>query len=176
MKLHDYLEGGQETNNTFAITDDSSANWALRKIKRYKGIKESNNALAQAEIDKIEQWLLTENEKAQSNIDYLQSLLAQYALTKREQDPDFKTLSLPNGKFGFRKRQDKWIYDDDKVVETLEKANLTDFIKVKKVPSRADIKKAFDVNDGKVVNPDTGEIIEGITIEKQEDNFNVVVD
>ena len=62
------------------------------------------------------------------------------------------------------------------MIETLEKANLTDFIRVKKEPAKTDIKKAFDVVGDKVINPDTGEVIEGITIEAQEDKFNVVVD
>ena len=175
--LHDFLdEKEQVQDKSFVVDDENKANWALRKIKQYKDKIEQNNALAQAEIDKIEQWLTEVNEQAQSSIDYFQSLLVEYAIKKREEDHNFKTLKLPNGRIGFRKSQPKWVYDNDKVIETLEKANLTDFIRVKKEPSKADIKKAFDVVGDKVINPDTGEVIEGITIEAQEDKFNVVVD
>lgn len=175
--LHDFLdEKEQVQDQSFVVDDENKANWALRKIKQYKDKIEQNNALAQAEIDKIEQWLTEVNEQAQSSIDYFQSLLVEYAIKKREEDPNFKTLKLPNGRIGFRKSQPKWVYDNDKVIETLEKANLTDFIRVKKEPAKTDIKKAFDVVGDKVINPDTGEVIEGITIEAQEDKFNVVVD
>ena len=174
--LNDFLDEKEAVyDGTFVIDDEHKANWALRKIKQKKDTIEKNNALAQAEIDKIEDWREQENEKSQTSIDYFQSLLAQYALEQRERDPKFKSLNLPNGRIGFRKRQPKWIYDNDKVIETLEKANLTDFIRVTKAPSKADIKKAFDVNGDKVINPDTGEIIEGITVENQEDSFNVAV-
>jgi len=61
------------------------------------------------------------------------------------------------------------------VLEALKKANMNDFINVKESPRKADIKKAFDVAGSQVVCPDTGLIIEGITIEEQPDKFNVAV-
>jgi|SRR5690625_1217331 len=174
--LHDFLdEQEQVQDNSFVVDDENKANWALRKIKQMNDQIADNNALAQAEIDKIERWQNEVNEQAQSSIDYFQSLLAEYAIKKREEDPKFKSLKLPNGRIGFRKSQDKWVYDNDKLIESLEKAELKDFIRVKKEPSKKDIKKAFEVVDGKVVNPDTGEVIEGITVENQADKFNVAV-
>lgn len=175
--LHEFLDEQEGTEKeSFTVKDDSAANWALRKIKQMNDQIEQNNALAVAEIDKIEQWNQSENEKAQQSIDYFQGLLAEYALKKKEEDPKFKSLKLPNGRIGFRKRQPKWIYHDETVVKALEKANLNDFIRVKKVPSKADIKKAFDVVGNQAINPDTGEILEGITIEEQPDSFNVAVE
>lgn len=173
-KFLDEQEGIEK--ESFIVKDDQEANWALRKIKSMNDQIERNNTLAQAEIDKIEHWNQSENKKHQDSIDYFQSLLAQYAAVKRENDPKFKTLKLPNGAFSFRKRQPKWNYEEDIVVKALEDANLTDFIRVKKFPSKADIKKAFEVSGGHVVNPDSGEIIEGITIEEQPEIFNVAVE
>ena len=175
--LHEFLdEQEQIKNDSFVVDDENKANWTLRKIKQYKDKIADNNALAQAEIDKIERWNNEVNEQAQSSIDYFTSLLTSYALNKRAEDPKFKSLKLPNGRIGFRKSQPKWVYDNEKVIETLEKANLTDFIRVTKAPSKAEIKKAFEVVGDKVVNPDTGEVIEGIEIEPQDDKFNLVVE
>lgn len=175
--LHEFLdEQEQVQEDSFVVDDENKANWALRKIKQYKDKIDNNNALAQAEIDKIEQWNNEVNKQAQESIDYFTSLLTSYALNKKAEDPKFKSLKLPNGRFGFRKSQPKWVYDNDKVIETLEKANLTDFIRVTKAPSKAEIKKAFDVVGDKVVNPDTGEVIEGIEIEPQDDKFNLAVE
>lgn len=177
MNLHDFLDEQEGTEKeTFTVTDESSANWTLRKIKQRNNQIERNNSLAQAEMDKIEQWNKQENEKEENGIDRLQSLLAEYAMNKKAEDPKFKSLKLPNGRIGFRKKQSKWNYDEDAVVDALTKANLDDFIRVTKMPNKADIKKVFKVVDGQVVNPDTGEILKGVTVEEQEDNFNVEVD
>lgn len=175
--LHDFLDSQEEIENeSFAVMDEKQANWALRKIKQYKDQIDQNNALADAEIEKIERWNNQEREKAQQNIDSFQALLADYAMEKRKEDPGFKSIKLPNGRIGFRKRQPKWDYDNEKVIKALEDAKLKDLIRVKKEPIKTDIKKAFNAIGGKVINPKTGEVVEGITVTEQPDNFNVVVD
>src|SRR5699024_4861315 len=127
-ELQEYLNEQEGTEKeTFAVKDDSSANWALRKISQLNDRMKRNNALAQAEIDKIEHWNTTENEKAQRSIDYFQGLLAEYAMQKKKEDPKFKSLKLPNGRIGFRKQQPKWNYDDETVLQALKKANMGDF-------------------------------------------------
>src|SRR5690625_5230200 len=132
---------------------------------------ERNNNLADAEIHKIEQWRERENEQANNSIKYFQGLLAEYAVSKREKDPHLKTINLPNGRFGFRKRQPKWKYDNEKVVETLEKLGMTDLVRIKKEPKKSDIKKVFEVVNGKAVNPETGEVVEGIEVINQGESF-----
>src|SRR5690625_1924930 len=107
--LDDFLDEQEETEKeSFAVTDDQAANWTLRKIGQLNGQMDDNNALAQSEIDKIEQWNKEVNATINNSIDYFQSLLAQYAADKKAEDPTFKSLKLPNGNFGFRKRQPKW--------------------------------------------------------------------
>src|SRR5699024_5145336 len=175
-ELQEYLNEQEGTEkDTFTVDDENKANWALRKIRDLKYQIEQNNALATAEIDKIEQWQQEVNSSAQDSIDYFQGLLAEYAMQKKKDDPKFKTMKLPNGRFGFRKRQPKWNYDDDAVLRALEKANLDDFIRVKKTPSKDDIKKAFDVVNGKVISHDTGEVIDDITVVYQDESFGLTV-
>lgn len=175
MELNKFLDEQEEvTQAGFVVDTDEKANWALRKIKQFKEQQKENNALADAEIEKINAWAKQENEKAQQSIDYFQGLIAAFALKKRETDPKFKSMKLPNGRIRFKKQQPKWNYDDEKVVKALKDAGLQDFIKVKESPSKTDIKKAFDVQDGKVVVPDTGEILDGVEVIEQEDKFEVL--
>jgi len=175
-KLHDFLdEQEQVANEGFKVDDDQKANWALRKIKQMQEQIKENNDLADAEIDKIEFWRKTENEKAEADIEYFQSLLAEYAMHKREKDPKFKSLKLPNGRFGFRKRPAKWEYDEEKVLEHLKESELTDFVRVKEEINKRDLRQFVEVAGDKVINPETGEIIEGIEIVEQGENFNVKV-
>lgn len=177
QNLQDYLdEQEQVEKEAFTITDDRAANWALRKIGQMQKQIEDNNALAVAEIDKIEAWNKQENQKSKDGIDYFQGLLSYYALSKREADPKFKSLKLPNGKIAFRKQQPKWSLDEEKVIQSLKDANASDLIKVTEKPKLADIKKAFQVKDGKAIDMETGEVVEGITIEDQPDTFGVKTD
>lgn len=174
--LHEYLDQKEGVNDEhFTIEDESQANWALRKIKQLQDEKEKNVSLANAEIEKIEEWLNATNDQVQQSIDYFQSLLAEYAMEQRKNDPKFKSLKLPNGRIGFRKQQPKWEYDNEKVIEALKASERDDLIRVKEEPDKSAIKKAFKVAENKVINPDTGEVVEGITIEQREDAFSVEV-
>jgi len=177
QSLQDFLdEKEQIAQDRFTVDTDEKANWSLRKIKKFQQQKEANNKLAVDEVEKIEAWNKAENDKAQQSIDYFQGLLAYYALGKREADPKFKKLELPNGKIKFTKQQPKWHLDNDAVLKTLKESEQLDLIKVVESPKLADIKKTFKVQGNQVVNPSTGEIVEGITIEEREDKFGVVVD
>ena len=166
----------EQEDETFKITNEEQANWALRKISQLKKQIEQNDKFAEMEISKVEAWRQSENKKQQDSIDYFTGLLAEFALQKKKEDPSFKTKKLPYGKLQFRKQPSKWKVDKAKVVKYLEETGMNDFIRVKKEPKVADIKKAFNVQNGKVINPETGEIIEGIEVEERGEKFGVIVD
>src|SRR5690625_1527227 len=176
QSLNDHIEHETNVDDRFVIDDDTKANWALRKIAEHEEHVSNANELAQKEIDKIENWFKQVKEQRQNQIDHLQSLLAEYATKKREEDPNFKSMSLPSGRFGFRKRPDKWVYDDEKLLESLKKSEMNDLIRVKEEVNKRDLRKVLEVVNGKVLNPETGEFIEGVSIEKQGETFNVRVD
>lgn len=169
-------------NNGFKVDDDSKASWCLRKIKKMKKKQQDNEELAQdiierlrEEIKDVESWLKGENDKIQNNIDFLEGKLREYAFNLREEDPDLKTYSLPYGKLKFRKRRPKWKYDEDKLLDFVEN-NFTEALKIKKKVSKRTLKKKAETAGDKAVLKDTGEIIEGVTIEKRPEKFKVDVD
>lgn len=177
QSLQDFLDKQEEVEReAFVIKDDSSANWALRKIKQAKQQQEDNNALAIAEIDKIQAWNKSENEKEQMDIDYFQGLLAAYAFKKREEDPKFKSQKLPNGRLRFKKQQPIYDYNNLMVLDSLKKSGYTDLIRTKEEPDKTAIKKRFTVLGENLVDPETGEVIDGVTVVEQEDKFEVVTD
>lgn len=177
MELHEFLDQKEQIEDeSFEIKDEQQANWALRKIKQHQEQKEKNTEIAVEEITKIEEWLKTVNDSAQDSIDYFQGLLGKYAMEQRESNPDFKSMKLPNGNIGFRKQQPKWNYDDKKLVEYLKENEETELIRVKEEPNKSAIKKLFIVQDGKVINPGTGEVVEGVEVEERQDKFEVKTD
>lgn len=177
MNLHEYLDSQEEVNNeNFTIDDEQKANWALRKIKQHQEQQKENTALAESEINKIEEWLKSENDKAQQSIDYFQGLLASYALNLRESDPKFKSSKLPNGRIRFKKQQPKFNYDEDKLTQHLKQSGYTDLIKVKESPDKTAVKKKFVVQGNRLIDQETGEFVAGVEVEEREDKFEVVTD
>lgn len=175
MELQEFLDSQiQNGNETFKVTNEEQANWALRKIKDLQTQKNENIALAESEISKIEAWLEQENGKLDNSIEYFQGLLAEYAMKQREENPKFKSMKLPYGAIRFRKQQPKYHYNEEKLLESLKRAGKTEFIKIKEAPDKAAVKKAFAIHEDKLVDPDTGEFIEGVTVEHREDKFEVV--
>lgn len=173
MKLNEFLDDIEQVNDdSFRVTDDNQANWALRKIKELQQEIENNTRLAEKEIDKIKHWETQQNSRLADNIAYFESLLDDYALRKREQDPSFKSLSLPNGRIGFRKQQPKWNYDEKTLLDYLKRTELHELIRTTQVPNKTEIRKVFEVVGDKVINKETGEVVEGIEIEQRPEAFS----
>ncbi|MBP1971627.1 putative RNA-binding protein with RPS1 domain [Virgibacillus natechei] len=175
--LNDYLdEQEQVENEAFTIKDDNAANWALRKIKQHQQQKEANNKLAVEEIEKLEAWNKSENDKAQQSIDYFQGLLSYYALSKREADPKWKSQKLPNGRIRFKKQQPKYVYNDESLMMSLKALGRHDLITVKETPSKSDVKKSFVEQNGRLIDTETGALLDGVTVVDQEEKFEVATD
>jgi len=173
--LQEFLDEKEQVNDeAFEVVHDSQANWALRKIKEHQQEIKWNQKMAQYEIEKIEEWEEQVNQPLTRSIDYFQGLLAQYAMAKKEADPKFKSLKLPNGNLQFRKQQPKWSYDDKTLVTSLKQLRLDEYIKVEEKPVKKDIKKVLRVAGNKVVT-ENGEVVEGIEIEERGESFSVKI-
>lgn len=172
QSLYEFLEQEEGVNEEgFKVTDEQKADWVLRKLRQVEEQRKEDIALAESEIEKIDAWLEQKKEKHDRDRDYFQGLLAAYAVERRQEDPKFKSLKLPNGRIRFKKVQPKWNYDNPKTIESLKKSGLVGLIRVKEEPDKASIKKKFEINGDKAVNPETGEILDGVTIEHNEDRF-----
>lgn len=171
ISLNEYLDQQNEVNEKFTVDSDEKANGVLRKIAALEQKKQANDELAQAEIEKIKAWLEQVNGALDQDIEYFQGLLAQYAEAQRKLNPKFKSRKLPNGKFGFRKKPAKWQYDDTKLLEYLKQNGMAEFVRIKEEANKAALKKKVKVADGKVVDPETGQILEGVTVEDQGEVF-----
>jgi|SRR5690625_338928 len=172
--LNEHIENEiVEEKERFKIENDEQAEWALRKIIESENEEERVNQFAETQIRQIENWRAKQLEKTFNDKEYFNGLLSEYLHSKRQEDKDFKSITLPSGNVGFRKKPAKWIYKDEVVLKTLEGENLNDFIKVEKKLDKRAIKKAFEVVDGKVINAETGQVIEGIEIQEQGESLNV---
>lgn len=168
------LEELKEEHQGFRVTDLDSANWCFRKLQALKEQREEFEMLAKAEIDRITNWLNTELKKIEVNEEFFNMLLSSYAVEQRKANPKFK-ISTPYGKVSFRKQQPKWNYEDKTVLKALKRSNMLNLIKTTEEVKKAELKKVCSVVNGKAVIADTGEIIEGITVEEQPEAIKIEV-
>jgi len=159
----------------FRVETIDQANWALRKISALKAKLTEVQQLAEAEQRRIAEWLHWEQSKLNDSVAFFESLLGEYALRQREADPAFKKLSTPYGTVKLKKNADKWEYDDKKLLESLESAGLDEFIRIKKEPNKVELKKNTIVQDGQVIHPETGAILEGVQVVPQPESVVVEV-
>lgn len=159
----------------FRITNLEQANWALRKIAAFKAKAREINSLAEAEIERIKSWQDGELKKIESSIKFFEMLLEEYHRSRIVQNPKEKTITTPYGKMQIKKVPPKWNYDENKLLEWLKK-NKPHLIRIKEEPNKQELKKVLKVDNLVAIDPDTGEVVEGITIEPETDKFIVEVD
>jgi len=159
----------------FALLSIDQVNWAFRKLAALKAKKAEIEQLASAEIARINVWKDAENRKLEDGYAFFEALLSEYALRQRDKEPGFKKESTPYGTVKFRKQQPKWNYDDATLLESLKSSGLADLIRIKEEPNKVEIKKVAIVKDGKVIDPESGVIIDGVTVEDQPDAITVEV-
>src|SRR5690625_58054 len=155
----------------FQITDMETADWALSKIAEAENEFEKNKEYADMQRHKIDEWEKEVNSEYENTIDFMKSHLQLYLQTQ-----DKKSIKLINGNIGFRKKQDKWnIQNNEELGKALESTKVHELIRVKKEPALSELKKHLTVVGDQVVYERTGEVIDGVTIEKQDDSFNVKI-
>ena len=158
---NEVAEKNEALNEVFVVDTPDKADWALGKLREVNKEIEQNERLAKNNIDRIHDWLDQKNEKSNANKEYFEQILSEYIFTEKQKNPSWK-LDTPNGKLSTRKQQPKWNYNDKKLVEELKN---TEFLKTEYKVNKKSLKKEAVVKDGKVILPDTGEIIEGVVVE-----------
>jgi hypothetical protein len=156
----------------FKIDSIEQVNWAFRKIRAYKAQIKETNMLADAEVERIEDWRKQENSNSKYSIEFFEGLITEYFVSERKYNPELK-ISTPYGKVTTKKQQDKWEYDEDKLTEWLEK-NKPELVRTKKEPNKAELKKIAKAINGVVVD-ENGEIVEGISVKEQGEKINIKV-
>lgn len=164
-----------EMKERFKIDGLDSLNWALRKLAALDTQHLDLRELANKEKARIQEWLDKETRAIEESRQFFSMLIEEYAREQRSRDPKWKA-STPYGKVSFRKQQPKWEYDEKKALEVVESAGLDHFIRVKKELDKVALKaKVTVLEDGRVVEPDSGAIIEGVVVAPQPEALKVEV-
>lgn len=166
-----------EAQERFRITNDSQANWALRKIADARQKLDRDRATALAEIELIEKWLAGRKAEATATEERMTALLHEYYAPQFQTDPKTKTYRLPSGKVQWRAQQPQFNRDDTALLAFLKSREMTDFIETKETPKWGELKKQIQVVGEHVVVKDgkmAGEIIDGVEVVHRPPTFRVV--
>lgn len=164
----------EEERQHFTIDNLEKCNWVFRKLQALHNQKQEYIDLAEKEINRIDTWLERETKNITSNEEFFNAIITEYAARERKQNPKFK-VSTPFGKVSFRKQQPKWDIDEDKVMEYLKTYKLNTYIRTKEEVDKSFLKQSAYIVNNQVVLPDTGETLEGITIEDQPEKIYIEV-
>ena len=157
----------QEQRDTFFITDDKSAEWAIRKIREAE--REQNRLLAlideeRADLDIREKQIADQYENRTS---HLKELLQSYVQRVYENGDASETktqISYPllSGKLVLKKPTTK-LQQDDKALTEWCREHLPERVKTTYKADWAEIKKNVKVVDGIAIYEPTGEVMIGVT-------------
>lgn len=162
------------TTNNFTITDDKTADWAVKQIKDAEEERDRLIKLAEEEIADLETKIEDLKAACENQTKYLKSCLGLYFETvPHKETKTQKSYKLLSGSLVFKKASQKIDHNDDKLLTYLEDSDQEQFIKVKKSVDWANFKKRLAIQDGKVVDIKTGEIIDGCTVEDTLASFNI---
>lgn len=171
-------EQEQEEQISFAITDDKSADWAIKKIKEAE--REQNRLLAlvdaeRAELDVREKQITDQYENRTA---HLRELLGSYIRQVYENGDASETktqISYPllSGKLVLKKPTTK-LQQDDKALTAWCREHLPERVKATYKADWAEIKKNVKVVDGVAIYEPTGEVMDGVTETTTEPELKIV--
>lgn len=150
-----------EEKEQFVIDTPEKADWALKKLQEIKRQQLEIDKRADEQIKPIEDWRKKEIGKLSDSEIYFTMLLTEYANNNRDKDNKFR-FSSPYGKIYTRKTK-KWTYDEQKVIGEYKNTDV-----VQNVPklNKNELKKRIELINGKPVDKETGEVVDGVEIEE----------
>lgn len=165
----------EEGRQRFVIDGPKTAEWALRKLGRLRGRMAANDDLANEERRRIDEWLANENAKLQRDASFFEGLLREWQEAVLETE-DRKTISLPAGTLRARRLPDRWTFDGDAFLAWAVRAGRDDLIRTPAPEvDRPKVKQSLVVEHGIVVDPATGETVDGVTVEPGDVRYSVEV-
>lgn len=165
----------KEENNSFKVTDLSSANWCFKKILALQNKQKEIDKFVEKELKQVTDYHKKETEDITGRIGYFKMLLQQYVEEQEKTDPKFK-LNVPYGTASFGKEQVNIQYDNDVMLEFVKNNNLSEFISTTVVEklNKKDFNNYLSVTENGQVVTEDGEVLENAYAEIFR-NFNVKV-
>ena len=155
----------------FIVDSDVKAEWALRKI-RERAAERDRIVEASAEIvETYHAAIKTEADRAAEEIAVLEGMLQRYFETvEHSATKTQETYRLPTGKLKMKLAFQRMVPDTEALM-----SEYPAFVEHKPELRWGELKKRLDIAGGKVVDTETGEIVQGVSLETVPPKFIVEV-
>lgn len=164
----------QQAQEQFVIDTKEKASWAVRKLAKIQKSISENQAVAEAEIKRTQEWLEVVNKPLQTDAEYFIALLNLYHASVLEVDPKAKTIKLPFGDLKAREQQPEFVRDDEALLNWA-RSNRPEMVKLNPAVDWASLKKTVAGYEDGVPIDENGQRIEGITVIERGVKFSVEV-
>ena len=162
---------GEVYRDDWRIEDDDAAAWASRKLRDAHREMNRIDAWAEKQIDRIREVAAEEKRQHERDADWFQTHLQLWLQELIAEGRAKKSIALPGGKLAMRKRQPKIeVEDEESFIVWLHTAGRDDLVKVKESIDKAALKKSIAIEGTRAFLADTGEVLEGVLVEPQEDS------
>lgn len=163
-----------EGERVWRIADDSTADWAVQKIADERSEFARIEALAAEKIAGINEKLEAARRRCENGTAYLTSKLAEYFETVPHKKTKTKhSYRLLSGTLVRKIGAASMDHDDEKLLEYLRESNNEDYIQLTAKPMWGEFKKRLQIQGEVVIDTETGEIVEGVTVNQKPDTFVV---
>lgn len=155
----------EEQRQQFRITDESMADWAVRKIAKARQEFAEAEKAADEQIQRIGDWLARKKRDMERTEEFFGGLLRAYYQPQHEADPKRrKTFRLPSGQVQFRAQQPEYKRDDEQLLKWLKANGRESYIVTKESPAWGELKKILKQHGEHMIDTESGEIVEGIFV------------
>lgn len=162
-----------EVREQFEITDDSSAEWALKKIIEAKRERQRLLDLIDVEKANLDAKKEQVNKRYETDTGFLLSKLNAYLDTvERKKTKTQETYQLLSGKLVRKFAKQKLVPDKEALLDWC-KQNAPEYVKHTEEAMWGEVKGKFSIIDGVVICSDTGELVTCVSVEESPITFDV---
>lgn len=175
-ELEEVLEQPEGAEKEFSITDDYTADWALKRIAEERKELERLEAIADRQIEELELKKQHLKETTERKTAFLKGCLAQYFETvPHKATKTQESYKLLSGSLVFKLPKLNMVKDDVKLLEYFHKNGMEEYIKTEEKPVWGEFKKTLSVINGEVIDTSTGEVVKAVKVEETAGVFDVKV-
>lgn len=162
------------TPDGFRIETPEQATWAMRKYRRLAQRFEGNKRLAEAEHARIDAWLERVNSTIAGQAEFFEGHLRAYAM--QERTAGRKSVDLPDGVIKTRTSSEKINVDKNTFVQWALETDRQDLLRTTYAPDMHAITTTVVIDQGKVIDPTTGEVVPGTDVTPERITVSITPD